>query len=72
MVRSKLPVLLGERRMKISDLHRATGLSKTTLYALYHEKAKGVQFETIEKICRELRCDIHELFEVEVVGNGQN
>lgn len=68
MIRINLPVLLAKRRMKITDLHKRTGISRTTLAALYYEKAKGVQFETLSKICKELDCTINDLIEIEDVA----
>lgn len=54
MIQSKLSVLMAERGLKISDLYEETGISKTTLMALAENSGKGVQFDTIDKLCNYL------------------
>jgi putative transcriptional regulator len=49
--------------MKMSDLSRRTGIAKNSLSDLYHEKVKGVQFETLDKICKALNCSISDVLE---------
>ncbi len=51
MLKSNLAVLMAERGLKIADVYEQTGISKTTLMALADNKSKGVQFETIDKLC---------------------
>lgn len=51
MLKSNLAVLMAERGLKIVDVYKQTGISKTTLMALSDNKSKGVQFETIDKLC---------------------
>lgn len=63
MIVNKFSEILGKRKMKISDVHEATGISRPTLTALYYAKRKGIEFDTLDKICRYLRiqpCDILE------------
>ena len=55
--------LLGERKMKMAELSRKTGISKNALSELYYEKVKAVRFETLEKICEALGCTVGELIE---------
>jgi putative transcriptional regulator len=55
--------LLGERKMKMSELSRKTGISKNALSDLYYEKVKAIRFDTIEKICKALECTVGELIE---------
>ncbi|MGW7931519.1 helix-turn-helix domain-containing protein [Staphylococcus xylosus] len=54
MIQSKLSLLMAERGLKISDLYEETGISKTTLMALAENSGKGVQFDTIDKLCNYL------------------
>lgn len=51
MIKTNLSVLMAERGLKIADLHDKTGISKTTLMALADNTGKGVQFETVDKLC---------------------
>lgn len=65
MVKNNFRVILAKRKLKMSDVVVGTGLSKNTIRALYYETAKGVQFETLEKLCDYLQCDVGEIFESE-------
>lgn len=63
MIISNFPVLLAERKLKVSDAVRATGISKTTLHKLYNEQSSRIDFETIDKLCEFLEVGVGELFE---------
>lgn len=64
MIKVHLSKLLGERKMKISDLANATGLHRNGLSKLYKEETDGIKFETLEKVCRALDCVIEDLLEI--------
>lgn len=64
MIRVHLSRLMGEKRLKIADLARDTGLSRTTLTRLYYEESERLDFETLEKICRYLEVEIADLLEI--------
>jgi putative transcriptional regulator len=55
---------MGERKLKIADVAKATNIHRNMISLLYYEKAKRIDFETIEKLCRFFQCRIEELFEV--------
>ena len=42
---------MAERGLKIADVYEATGISKTTLMAISENTGKGIQYETIDKLC---------------------
>jgi putative transcriptional regulator len=48
--------LLEERRRSFYWLSKETGISHTTLWRLKKGKALGINFITLEKICRVLNC----------------
>lgn len=56
---------MGERKLKISDLARETGLNRGTITRLYHETAERVELDVIEKLCDYFQCDIADLLEIE-------
>ena len=62
-IQCNLSGILGKRRIKMTDLARKAGIAYGTVFALYHEKAKGVTFEVMDKICEALACQPGELFE---------
>lgn len=62
-IRCNLSRMLGERRIKMIELARRAGVAENTVRSLYHEEAKGVTFEVLDKICEALGCEVGELFE---------
>lgn len=54
-------VLLAKRRKKVSDVHEATGISKSTLIGLYYERTKNPETETLLKVANYLGVTIDEL-----------
>jgi len=49
--------------MRVSELSKLTGISQNALNKIYHNKTKGVDFDTLNKLCNILRCNSQELFE---------
>ena len=62
MILCNLAGIMGERRLKISKVAADTGISRTTLTALYYDFGKGIQFETANALCEYLEIDMGELF----------
>lgn len=63
MIKNKFSIILGEKRMKVADISKHTGISNNTLYKIYHNKSRGIDFETLDKLCWALECNSQELFE---------
>ncbi|WOS96780.1 helix-turn-helix domain-containing protein [Nosocomiicoccus massiliensis] len=63
MIKSRLAVLMAERGLKISDVYYETGISKTTLMAISENTGKGVQYETVDRLCNYLGVTPCEFFE---------
>ena len=61
MIISNLAVLLAERKLKVADLVRSTGINKTTLHKLYNDGSVRIDFETIDKICTALEVEVGDL-----------
>ncbi|WP_249645832.1 MULTISPECIES: helix-turn-helix transcriptional regulator [unclassified Lysinibacillus] len=57
-------VILAKKELTITDVSKATGISRTTLNSLFYKRAKGIQFQTLLALCKFLNCDIGELFEI--------
>lgn len=62
-MKNNLSALMGAKRVRISDLHQATGISRTTLSALYHERATNVGVDILQKVCDYLQVPLSELIE---------
>lgn len=63
MIRCHLSRLLGERKLKISDVARDTGINRGTLTRLYHETAERIDFEVLEKLCEYLQVEVSAVLE---------
>ncbi len=63
MIRCHLARLMGERKMKVVDVARETGLNRNTITLLYKETAQRIDFETIEKLCDLFQCKVEDLLE---------
>ena len=61
MIKSNLAVLLAERKMRVADLVKETGINKSTLYKLYNDESVRIDFETINKICSVLKVEVGDL-----------
>ncbi len=51
-----LDVMLARRKMRSKELASLIGITEQNLSLLKSGKVRGVRFETLEKICRELDC----------------
>jgi putative transcriptional regulator len=65
MLKCHLSTLLGERKLKVAEVARDTGVNKNTIHRLYNETATRIDLEVIEKLCVYLNIDMNELFSLE-------
>jgi putative transcriptional regulator len=56
MIRVQINELLRERNRSFYWLAKETGVSHTTLWRLKKDKAQGITFNTLQKICEALKC----------------
>ena len=56
MIESRIDELLKEHGRSFYWLAKETGISHTTLWRLKKGKALGINFVTLEKMCRGLNC----------------
>jgi DNA-binding Xre family transcriptional regulator len=54
MIKCNLAVLLAERNIKITKVSKDTGISRTTLTSLTNNYAQGIQFDTLDTLCKYL------------------
>jgi len=54
---------MGERKLKIVDVARETGLNRNTVTLLYKETAQKVDLDAIDKLCDLFDCEVGDLFE---------
>ena len=65
ILKCNLSRILGEKRLKVSDVSRDTGINRGTITRLYNETATRVELEAIESLCKYLDIEIGELFVIQ-------
>lgn len=69
MIKINLAVKMAERKIKINELCKRSGISRPTLTSLYYERSKGITFDTLERLCRALDVPIEEI--ITIVNSNQ-
>ena len=62
-IKVKLSKILGERRIKITEIATLAGIANNTVMSLYHERAKGITWDVLSKLCTALNCQPNDLLE---------
>ena len=71
-MKNNMRLLLAKQRKKTADVAEATGISKSTLTALYYERAKSPTLDTLKKVSSYLGVTIDEFLDVkEQKGESQ-
>jgi putative transcriptional regulator len=63
VIKCHLSRLMGERKLRIADVARETGLHRNTVTLLYDETAARVDIEAMDKLCQFFGVTVGELFE---------
>lgn len=63
MIKIRLSRIMGDCRKNIQKVSEETGLSRNTISMLYNEKAKRIDFQTLDKLCECLNCEISDIIE---------
>ncbi len=59
----RLDVMMATRKIKGKDLAARIGITEQNLSLLKSGKVKGIRFETLAKICKELECQPGDILE---------
>ena len=51
MISCRLSTILGARRIKVSDVCRATGIARATLDRYYYDRVNSFDREVLTKLC---------------------
>jgi putative transcriptional regulator len=62
-VKCKLSTLMGINRYNMQHIFDKTGLARSTISNLYHDKAVSINYETINKLCTLFDCKIEDLID---------
>jgi len=56
MITNKLSEILGRKRIMQTELSKLSGVSYGAIKNLYQDKTKGIDFDTLNKLCKALDC----------------
>ena len=66
MIKVRLSELMGLHKVKsFSYLEKETGITRKTLTKLYDGEGKGIDYDTLDKLCRYFNCKVGDLLEFE-------
>jgi len=63
MIKCHLSRIMGEKRLKIADVVKETGINRGTVTRLYHETAQRVELDVLDQLCRYFKCPVNEILE---------
>jgi len=59
----KLSTLMGEKRYNIQAVLDKTGLARSAISKLYHDKTNRIDYETLSKLCELFQCETGDIIE---------
>lgn len=59
----RLDRMMADRKMSLGELAERVGIADGNLSKLKNGKVSGVRFKTLNALCRELQCQVGDLFE---------
>lgn len=62
MIKLRLNYLLQQKKMSAYKLSKLTGISTNHIGKMVHEETSLIRFDTLEKICKTLKCTPNDLF----------
>ena len=63
MIVVNIDVMLAKRKMSVTELSEATGITMANVSILKNGRAKAIRIETLDKICRALQCQPGDILE---------
>ena len=63
MIVVNIDVMLAKRKMSVTELSEAIGITMANVSILKNGRAKAIRIETLDKICRALQCQPGDLLE---------
>lgn len=62
MIRCRLAVLMGERKVRVADVARDAGVNRSLVTGLYYETTQRIDLESVNALCRYFGCKVEDLF----------
>ena len=69
-IRFRIDEILKQREQSLYWLAQTTGVSYTTLWRLTKDRALGMNFATLQKLCAALDCRPGDLMEIDLTKEG--
>lgn len=69
MITCKLSAVLGERRIKVSEVVKETGIARAVIDRWYHDRANSYDREVLGRLCSYLKVKPGELLQVVEQGD---
>jgi putative transcriptional regulator len=63
VIKNHVSRVMGEQRLNIQDVARRASIDYGIVFRLYHDRAKRVDLETLDKLCGALGVGVGDLFE---------
>lgn len=63
MLKNNLSKIMGAKRIKIYELEKLLGVSRSTLARLYYDRSNTINLKTLENLCKILGCTPNDIFE---------
>lgn len=63
MIVNKVSTIIGARRMTVAEVAKKAKISYEAVNRLYDGTSKRLDFDTLDKLCRILKCHPGDLFE---------
>lgn len=63
MIKCHLAAMMGERKLNVMDVSRATGIDRGTISRLYNETAERMDLAVLDRLCAYFQCEVGDLLE---------
>lgn len=63
MIKCNVSRLMGERKLRIADVARETGLNRSIITALWTERVVRLELATLNILCQYFGCSVGEILE---------
>ena len=63
--------MMGEKKVKVADVARETGIHRGTVTRLYQETAARIDIEAMDSLCEYFQCKIGDIFEYVETTDGE-
>lgn len=64
MVRFKIDKILEDNRVSAYWLAQESGITYASIHKIVNNKVKSVNLDTLEKLCKALKCDLPDIMEL--------